>query len=137
MTSSKPKRGRPALGNDPLAVTALQANLLAQAAGAGVPVDPEAVDAVAQALVRFAAKDVQAVDILKDSPLALEAMARLAVENPDAFLRHYAAFLEFSKPKLARVEHKHDGANLGVFVAVEHREAGPPARLADKVIEGK
>jgi hypothetical protein len=96
-------------------------------------VDPEAVDAVAQALVRFAAKDVQAVDILKDSPLALEAMARLAVENPDAFLRHYAAFLEFSRPKLARVEHT--GKALGnIFIAVEQRETGPPpaARLVSE-----
>lgn len=113
---------------------ALQANLLAAAAGAGVPVDPGAVDRVAKALAKFSAHDVQAVEILKDSPLALEAMARLAVENPDAFLRHYSNFLEFSKPKLARVEHKHEGANLGVFVAVEQREAGPPPKLVGKVV---
>lgn len=125
------RRGRPAVGHDPLAVTALQANLLAQAAQAGVPVDPKAVDRVAQALAKFSAKDVQAIEVLKDSPLALEAMARLAVENPDAFLRHYATFLEFHKPKLARVEHT--GKAIGnVFVAVEQREAGPPPALAGK-----
>lgn len=128
------KRGRPAIGNDPMKAVALQATLLASAAGAGVLVDPGAIDRVATALAKFSAHDIQAIEILKGSPLALEAMARLAVENPDAFLRHYSNFLEFSKPKLARVEHKHEGANLGVFVAVEQREAGPPARLADKLV---
>jgi hypothetical protein len=61
-------------------------------------------------------------------------MARLAVENPDAFLRHYSNFLEFSKPKLARVEHKHEGAGIGVFVAVEQRESGPPQKLVGKIV---
>ena len=116
-------------------MTALQASLLSQAASAGVPVDPAAVDRVAQALAKFSAKDVQAVEVLRDSPLALEAMARLAVENPDAFLRHYATFLEFTKPKLARVEHNHQGNALGVFVAVEQREAGPPPHVAGRVID--
>jgi hypothetical protein len=96
--------------------------------------DPGAVDRVAQALAKFSAHDIQAIEILKGSPLALEAMARLAVENPDAFLRHYSNFLEFSKPKLARIEHKHDGSAIGVFVAVEQREAGPPPHLAGKVV---
>jgi hypothetical protein len=64
-------------------------------------------------------------------------MARLAVENPDAFLRHYATFLEFTKPKLARVEHTGNAAGVGVFVAVEQREAGPPPPLAGRVLEQK
>lgn len=116
-----------------MAAVALQARILADAADAKVPVPEGAVDKVAQALAKFSAVDVRAVEILKDSPLALEAMARLAVENPDAFLRHYASFLEFSKPKLARVEHT--GKALGnVFVAVEQREAGPPPRLQDKIV---
>lgn len=129
------KRGRPPKGDDPLAVTALQATLLSQAASAGVPVDPEAVDRVAGALAKFSAKDVRAVEVLRDSPLALEAMARLSVENPDAFLRHYATFLEFSRPKLARVEHDHQGNALGVFVAVETRESGPPPKAGKVVSE--
>lgn len=130
----KKRRGRPAKGNDPMAAVALQAGILSQAASAGVPVAKEAVDKVAQALAKFSAVDVRAVEILKDSPLALEAMARLAVENPDAFLRHYATFLEFTKPKLARVEHTGDASKLGVFIAVEQREAGPPPPLAGKVV---
>ena len=128
------KRGRPATGDDSFKAAALQAHLLAEAAGAGVPVAPEAVDRAAAALAKFSAKDVRALEVLTDSPLAMEAMSRLAVENPDAYLRHYATFLEFSKPKLARVEHKHDGAAVGVFVAVEQREAGPPPKLAGKVV---
>lgn len=115
-------------------VAALQAGLLAQAASAGVPVSPEAVDKVAAALAKFSAVDVRAVEILKDSPLALEAMAKLAVSNPDAFLRHYATFLEFTRPKLARVEHTGDAAKMGVFIAVEQRESGPPSPLKGKVV---
>ena len=129
------KRGRPAKDNDPMAAVALQARILADAAEAKVPVPEGAVDKVAQALARFSAVDVRAVEILKDSPLALEAMARLAVENPDAFLRHYATFLEFTKPKLARVEHTGNAAGVGVFIAVEQRESGPPQKLVGKVIE--
>lgn len=116
-----------------MAVTVLQASLLSQAAQAGVPVQPETLDRVAAALARFSAKDVKAIEVLKDSPLALEAMARLAVENPDAFLRHYATFLEFHKPKLARVEHT-GNALAQTFIAVEQRESGPPPKLAGKVV---
>lgn len=128
------KRGRPAGGVDSARLTALQADLLSQAAKAGVPVAPEAVDKAAAALAKFTTRDVRVLDVLTDSPLALEAMAQLAVDNPDAFLRHYATFLEFSKPKLARVEHQHEGMNLGVFVAVEQREPGPPPALRGKVV---
>lgn len=117
-----------------MAATALQASLLSQAASAGVPVPAETLEKVAAALVKFSAVDVKAVEALKDSPLALEAMARLAVENPDAFLKHFATFLEFSRPKLARVEHTGEASRLGVFVAVEQRESGPPERLAGKVV---
>lgn len=131
------KRGRPSTETDPMKAVALQAGILAQAASVGVPVSKDAVDKVAAALAKFSAVDVRAVEILKDSPLALEAMARLAVENPDAFLRHYAAFLEFTKPKLARVEHTGDASKLGIFIAVEQREAGPPPPLVGKVVEGK
>lgn len=120
-----------------MAAVALQARVLADAAEAKVPVPEGAVDKVAAALAKFSAVDVRAVEILKDSPLALEAMARLAVENPDAFLRHYATFLEFTRPKLARVEHDHKGSLGNVFIAVEQREAGPPLQLAGKIIEGK
>lgn len=131
------KRGRPSKDNDPMAAVALQARVLADAAEAKVPVPEGAVDKVAAALARFSAVDVRAVEILKDSPLALEAMARLAVEDPDAFLRHYATFLEFTRPKLARVEHTGEAGKLGVFIAVEQREAGPPPPLAGRIIEGK
>lgn len=128
------KRGRPPKDNDPLAVTALQATLLSQAASAGVPVDPSTLDKAAQSLAKFSEKDIRALEVLSDSPLALAAMARLAEENPDAFLRHWATFLEFSRPKLARIEHQHEGNALGVFVAVEQREAGPPPPAAGRVV---
>lgn len=128
------KKGRPALGNDPAKMTALQASLLSQALSVGVPVDAKTVDRVAGALAKLSTVDVRAVEALKDSPLALEALARLSVEDPDAFLKHIATFMEFTRPKLARVEHKHEGTGIGVFVAVEQREQGPPEKLVGKVI---
>lgn len=60
------------------------------------------------------------------TPIVAEALGRLAVEDPDAFLKHYANLLEFKTPKLARIEHKVEGQiDQRHFVAVEHREAGP------------
>lgn len=60
------------------------------------------------------------------TPLVAEALARLAVDDPDAFLKHFANLAEFKMPKLARVEHKVEGQiDQRHFVAVEHREAGP------------
>lgn len=127
------KRGRPALGNDPQTATVLQATLLAQAAGAGVPVDPKTLAAQAGALVPFSETDLRVLEVVKDSPAVLTALARIAGENPDAFLRHVLSLLEFSKPKLARVEHAGKvGGN--VFVAVEAREAGPPAHVPGRVV---
>lgn len=119
-----------------MAATSLQASLLVQAAQAGVPVDPETAARLAGALVKFSAADLRVLEVIKDSPAALAAMARLADEDPDAFLRQVQGFLEFSKPKLARVEHT-GNAMSQVFVAVEQRETGPPPKLVGKVIEGK
>ena len=60
------------------------------------------------------------------TPLVAGALATLAAEDPDAFLKHYANLAEFKMPKLARVEHQVAGAvDHRHFVAVEHREAGP------------
>ena len=75
------------------------------------------------------AKDMEVA--LKDTierltPLVAGALAQLAHEDPDAFLKHYANLAEFKMPKLARVEHQVAGAvDHRHFVAVEHREAGP------------
>ena len=128
------KRGRPANpATEPRALTALQATLLAQAAKVGVSVDPAALEAAAGSLVPFSEQDLRVLEVVKDSPAVLNALARLAGENPDAFLRHVMNLLEFQKPKLARVEHT--GNALGnVFIAVETRETGPPAKLVGKVV---
>lgn len=128
------KVGRPASGRDPMAVTVLQASLLEQAAKAGVPVSAETAERVAGALVPFSAADLRVLEVVKDSPAVLNALARVADEDPDAFLRHVLSLLEFSKPKLARVENLHEGTALGVFVAVEQREPGPPPAIAGKVV---
>jgi predicted NBD/HSP70 family sugar kinase len=129
--------GRPAKDNEPTSLVALQGHLLAEAARAGVPVNQETLERAATALARFSATDLKALEAVAGSPLALEALARLADENPDAFLKHYAALLEFSRPKLARVEHQHEGNPLtGIFIAVEQRESGPPPALAGKVVSG-
>lgn len=126
---------RPPKDNEPVSVVALQARLLSQAVEAGVPVKPETLEKAASVLARFSPADLTRLEAVADSPLALEALARLADENPEAFLRQYANLLEFSKPRLARVEHKSEGLGLaGIFVAVETREAGPPPPLVGKVV---
>ncbi len=125
---------RPPKGNEPLGVVALQASLLSQAAAAGVPVSAEALEKAAGTLAKFTAHDVRVLEVLKDAPLALASMARLADENPDAFLRHWATFLEFSRPKLARVEHTGNAQGGQIFIAVESREAGPPEKLRARVV---
>lgn len=95
--------------------------------------DPETLRAAAGSLVPFSEADLRVLEVVKDSPAVLSALARLAGENPDAFLRHVMNLLEFQKPKLARVEHT--GKALGnVFIAVEARETGPPTKLAGKVV---
>lgn len=130
---SRPK-GRPPTDTDPVALIALQGALLKQAAEAGVPVAPETSERLAKALAKFSPADLTALEVVASSPLALEALVRLAEDNPEAFLRQYANLAEFNRPRLARVEHKGDGLGLGVFVAVEQREAGPPPHLAGKVV---
>lgn len=120
------KRGRPAAGNDTLAATALQGSLLAQAAVAGVPVSQETLLDAATALVRFSEADLRALEVIKESPIALRALATLAQTDPDTFLKHFTNLLEFSKPKLARTEHVGNAAGGAVFITVEARESGPP-----------
>ncbi len=132
--TEKRKRGRPPKGRDPERATVLQATLLAEAAKAGVPVSAETAERMAGALVPFSSADLRVLEVIKDSPAVLNALARLADENPDAFLRHVLSLLEFSKPKLARVENIHEGDAGKVFIVVEQRESGPPPRLADKVV---
>lgn len=126
-SQSRPKRGRPAKDNDGLAVTALQGSLLAQAVRAGVKVLPEDLERAAKALTKFSAVDLRALEVIKDSPLALEVLAQLAGSDPDAFLKHFTNLLEFSKPKLARTEHVGNAGSGAVFITVETREQGPPA----------
>lgn len=116
-------------------VVRLQAHLLSEAAKAGVPVKPETAAEVASALSKFSPADLTKLEAIADSPLALEALAKLAEENPEAFLRQYANLIEFSRPRLARTEIKADGPLAAVFVAVEQREAGPPAPARGKVID--
>lgn len=132
MATSKPSpgrrlRGRPAKGNDPLAVTALQGSLLVEAAKAGVPVSAESLKGAAAALAKFSAADLQALEVVAESPAALEALAFLASMDPDAFLKHFTNLLEFSKPKLARTEHVGNAQGGAIFISVETRESGPPA----------
>jgi hypothetical protein len=118
---------RPPKDNEPRSIVALQATLLAEAAKAGVPVDPDTLKRVGAILGRFTEADLLQLEAVAGSSLALEALARLADDNPEAFLRQYANLMEFSKPRLARVEHKGDGTGLaGIFISVEAREAGPP-----------
>jgi len=101
----------------PANVVALQASIINQALTAA----PATAGAMEVAL-----KDT--IDRL--TPLVAGALAQLAAEDPDAFLKHYANLAEFKMPKLARVEHTVEGAvDHRHFVAVEHRETGP------KVIE--
>lgn len=129
--------GRPAKDNDPRAVTVLQATLLAEAAKAGVSVSPETLERIAGSLAPFSSADLRVLEAIKDSPAVLAALARLAEEDPDSFLKHVTNLMEFTRPKLARVEHTGEGdARLGIFIAVEQRESGPPPALAGKVVVG-
>jgi hypothetical protein len=135
MAQTSRRRGRPAKGNDPAALTVLQAKLLLDAKGAGVPVSKEAAASTGRALATLSGCDLSDLPVVAGSPVVLEAMARLLETDPDAFLKHYETFLEFHKPKLGRVEHKVEGL-LGhqVFVPVERREEGPPPPLESKIV---
>ncbi len=98
----------------PPRMVALQAEVLLEAHRNGsVPMTADSAGAIKELVDRM-------------TPSAAEAMARLAVEDPDAFLKHFLNMAEFKLPKLARVEHQVEGGlSHQHFVAVERREEGP------------
>lgn len=124
--------GRPPKHNDPASATALQASLLAEAARAGVPVSPETLDRVAGSLVRLGATDLRVLGDLADAPAVVEALGRLATDDPEAFLRQLANLMEFSRPRLARVEQKVEGQG-NTFIVVEQRPE-PPKDVKDRIV---
>lgn len=134
--SRKRKVGRPAKPQtEAQRSVALQGTLLAEAVKAGIPVSQEVLTIAAQALAKFSPSDLTILEPVAKSPLALEALASLAVADPDAFLKHYTSLMEFTRPRLARTEVKHEGLEGSIFIAVEQREAGPPPKLAGRVLE--
>jgi hypothetical protein len=98
----------------PPRMVALQAEVLLEASRTGaLPIGADAAEAIKALVDRM-------------TPSAAEAMTRLAVENPDAFLKHFLNMAEFKLPKLARVKHQVDGqVDHRHFVAVEKREERP------------
>jgi hypothetical protein len=125
---------------------ALQAGIALAAHKDGtVPLDPDS-PGTRMLQLRLAARSGQEVGLplaIAGSPVAREAALDLLVEDPDAYLKHHLAALEFERPKLGRVEHKVEGhLEHEHFVAVERREERPakdvtPERPAPKAIDAK
>jgi len=96
----------------PLAAIKFHQELIAQAQSAGVPA--REFDSALKVLVE------------EMEPLARQALVQLAASDPDAFLKHFINLAEFKAPKLARVEHRVEGALDHLhYVAVERREEPP------------